>query len=124
MENYFENDFDIQVDDYRVFCDDGWLEYSLDDDSAVIMAIDVSCPGIGIGTALVREFERMALAENCITVSVPVSLTSGAISFWSKIGYKPVSDEDEQRMDEIINSDDFDPDDDSQGVIEFEKILV
>ncbi|MDR3268702.1 MAG: hypothetical protein LBT83_06510 [Tannerella sp.] len=118
-----DDNLNVQIDDYRVFCQYGELEYSFDEDTAIVNEISVYAKRSGIGTMLVEEFEKLACNESCRNVIVPASLSSEALSFWKSLGYKPMTVYDKRKMNRIIRSDSYPKWNDSQGVIELQKQL-
>jgi GNAT superfamily N-acetyltransferase len=118
------DNLNISMDDWRIFCDNGCLEYELDSDkTAVVMAINVHRKRTGTGTALLQSFEQMAQSEGCNLISVPVSLSSEAISFWLSMGYKLANKQDKRKMDKILKSDYYCSRNDSQGILTMEKVF-
>ena len=117
------DDADFDVSDWRITygcCSE--LEYEIDGVSAIVHSINATPSGCGIGTALCRKFENLAVDAGCEIISVPVSLTSEAVSFWKAMGYDLQNKQERRKMSKITE-DDYELHDDVQGVIVLEKIL-
>jgi len=114
---------DFEVSDWKItygHCSE--LEYEIDGVSAVVHSINATPSGRGIGTALCRKFEKMAVDAGCKVISVPVSLTSEALCFWSAMGYESQNKRDCRKMNWVIEHD-REPRNEEQGVIVLEKRL-
>ena len=117
------DDADFDVSDWRITygcCSE--LEYEIDGVSAIVHSINATPSGCGIGTALCRKFENLAVDAGCEIISVPVSLTFEAVSFWKAMGYDLQNKQEQRKMSKIIEHD-YELCDDTQGVIVLEKIL-
>jgi GNAT superfamily N-acetyltransferase len=118
------HNINIQITDSKISCEFGILDYSFDDDIAIVNAISVNVKRNGIGSALLQTFENMAIEEGCNIVVVPASLSAEALLFWKYSGYKAAYSCDKKRMNKIINSEYYPTWNDPQGVIELEKQLI
>ncbi|MDR0542083.1 MAG: GNAT family N-acetyltransferase [Dysgonamonadaceae bacterium] len=119
------DDFNVTIEDWRIFCDGGCLEYAMEEgDSAEIMSIDVHWKRQGIGTELVKTFENLAKSQGYKLVCVPVSLSSEAILFWLSMGYILSDKRDKRKMNKILMSDNYNSCDDGQGVLAMEKQII
>lgn len=99
----YEETLEYTITDCKIFCDYGTLDYDIDGESAIVMAISVYRTGEGVGRKLVELFEDVALKENAKFAVVPASPTKEAVSFWKKMKYKPSGDDDKYWARRIVN---------------------
>jgi len=116
-------DTDFEVSDWAISygCCSA-LEYEIDGDSATVHSINAQPSGYGIGRALCRKFEKIAVDAGCEIIFVPASLSSEALGFWTAMGYDAENKRDCRRVKRIIEhgcNSYADP----QGVIVLEKKL-
>ena len=117
------DDADFEVSDWKItYGHYSELEYEIDGVSATVHSINAAPCGRGIGTALCRKFETLAVDADCKIISVPVSLTSEALCFWIAMGYDLQNKRERRKMNWVI-AHNREPHDEMQGVIVLEKRL-
>lgn len=114
---------DITITEEKILCEHGVLEYSFDNDVAIVNSLSVYVKRNGIGTRLVNRFELLALENALKDIEVPASPTKEAILFWNSLGYKPVTKDDKYWYKKIIISDKDDEWDTPQGIVVLNKQL-
>ena len=114
---------EITIDDDKIHCDFGTLEYSIDEYGATVHSINVNLKRCGVGTKLVETFENLSEKFGFTSIDVPASPTKEAILFWKSLGYKPASSDDKYWVNKIIRSRKDGYWDTLQGVVVMEKNL-
>jgi N-acetylglutamate synthase-like GNAT family acetyltransferase len=107
MEFYIDtekSELSCTITEEKIFCDYGELEFSLDEDVAIVNSISVYLKRHGIGKRLVKEFEILARQNDLKTIEVPASPTKEAILFWKSLGFKPTFDGDKYLVNKIVHS--------------------
>ena len=115
---------DFEVSDWKItygYC--SALEYDIEGETATVHSINASPGGCGIGRALCQKFEKMATDTGCNFAIVPSSLTAETVGFWVAMGYDVENKRDRRRMKKIMD-DNYDLDNDMQGVIVLAKKLI
>lgn len=99
---------DIKVDEenYLLRCEKGQLDFSLDEETISISQIFASEERQGIGSALVARLEKFAVERRLKNIVAPVTPSKQALSFWLKMGYEYVWQEDKIWEDEILGNQD------------------
>ncbi|HRN26436.1 MAG: hypothetical protein IT276_08775 [Ignavibacteriaceae bacterium] len=126
MEILFDTEkleLNITVTEERIFCEYGFLEFSLDEDVVIVNSLSVYLKRSGIGTSLVKEFETLAYQKGFLSIEVPASPTREAILFWKNLGYKPAFNEDKYWANKIIRSNRETAWDTLSGVVTLKKQL-
>jgi glutamine phosphoribosylpyrophosphate amidotransferase len=121
METLFdieEIEMEFTTTEDNITCDHGKLEYYFDNDGAVVNSISVYLKRNGIGTKLVKEFEKLVKQNGLKIIEVPASPTKEAILFWKSLGYIP---EDKYRANKIVRSSRETAWDTPQGVVVMTK---
>ena len=121
METLFdieEIEMEFTTTEDNITCDQGKLEYYFDNDGAVVNSISVYLKRNGIGTKLVKEFEKLVKQNGLKIIEVPASPTKEAILFWKSLGYKP---EDKYWANKIVRSSRETAWDTPQGVVVMTK---
>lgn len=113
-----EQEMEFTITEERITCDYGKLEYYLDNDGAVVNSISVYLKRNGIGTKLVKEFEKLVQQNELKIIEVPASPTKEAILFWKSLGYLP---EDKYWANKIVRSNKETAWDTPQGVVVMTK---
>lgn len=114
---------DTTITEEKVFCECGSLEFSFDEDVAIVNSLSVYSKRSGIGTNLVKEFETLAYQKGFLSIEVPASPTREAILFWKSLGYKPAFNEDKYWANKIIRSNKETALDTLSGVVTLRKQL-
>lgn len=99
-----EIETNILITEESVSCEYGKLDFSFDENTAIINAISVYSKRRGIGTRLVNTFEMLVQEKELTFIEVPASPTKEAISFWKSLGFKPSLDEDKYWVKRIMRS--------------------
>jgi GNAT superfamily N-acetyltransferase len=99
---------DIEVDEENCLlkCQNGRLDFSLDEETISVFQIFASEERQGIGSSLVTRLEGFAVERRLKNVVVPVTPSKQALSFWLKMGYEYVWQEDKILGDEILGNQD------------------
>jgi len=99
---------DIKVDEKNCVleCQNGRLDFFLDEETISISQIFASEERQGIGSSLVTRLEKFAVERRLKDIIVPVTPSKQALSFWLKIGYEYVWQEDKILGDEILGNED------------------
>jgi len=111
------------ISENEICCDQGKLEFSFEDDAAIINSLSVYSKRSRIGTKLVSKFENIAFENELKIIEVPASPTKEAILFWRSLGFKPSIEDDKYWAKRIICSDKDDSWDVPQGVVVMKKML-
>ena len=117
METHFdieELEMGFTITEEKISCSHGKLEYYFDGDEAIVNSISVFLKRNGIGTKLVKEFERLVKQNGLKIIEVPASPTKEAILFWKSLGYIP---EDKYWANKIVRSNKETAWDTPQGVV-------
>lgn len=115
---------DIEVDEKNCVlkCQNGRLDFALDEEAISIFQIFASGERQGIGSSLVARLEKLAAQRKLKTIVVPATPSKQALSFWLKMGYEYVWQEDRILGDEILgNQDSRSIVDTDSGIILFNK---
>ena len=120
FEEYKET-MEYSITEDKIFCDYGTLDYEVDGEDAIVLAISVYRTGQGIGRKLVELFEDVVFKENALSAVVPATPSKEAISFWKKMKYKPSTDDDKYWARRITQSWKESTWDTPQGVVVMEK---
>jgi len=99
---------DIKVDEKNCLleCQNGRLDFTLEEETISIFQIFASEERQGVGSSLVTRLEEFAVERRLKNVIVPVTPSKQALSFWLKMGYEYVWQEDKILGDEILGNQD------------------
>jgi len=99
---------DIEVDgkSYVLKCQNGRLDFALEEEAISIFQIFAAEERQGIGSSLVARLEKFAAQRRLENIVVPVTPSKQALSFWLKMGYEYVWQEDRILGDEILGNQD------------------
>jgi hypothetical protein len=111
------------ISENEICCDQGKLEFSFEDDAAIINSLNVYSKRNHIGTKLVSKIENVAFENALKIIEVPVSPTKEAILFWQSLGFKPSMKDDKYWAKRIIRTNKDDSGDILQGVVVMKKML-
>ncbi|MCX6260672.1 MAG: hypothetical protein NTY95_07530 [Bacteroidia bacterium] len=92
------------ITEEKILCEYGELEFSFDEDTAIVNSISVYLKRNRVGARLVNKFEILAQQSKLKRIEVPASPTKEAILFWKSIGYKPSSEDDNYWINKIGRS--------------------
>lgn len=100
---------DIKVDERNCLlkCENGRLDFALDEETISIFQIFTSEERQGVGSSLVARLEKFAVERRLKSIVVPATPSKQALSFWLKMGYEYVWQEDKIRGDEILGNQDY-----------------
>jgi len=87
-------------------CQNGGLDFSLDEETISVFQVFASEERQGIGSSLVTRLEKFAVERRLKNIVVPVTPSKQALSFWLKMGYEYVWQEDKILGDEILRNQD------------------
>jgi N-acetylglutamate synthase-like GNAT family acetyltransferase len=113
----------FSINENEIYCDQGKLEFSFEDDAVIINSLSVYSKRNHIGTKLVGKLENVAFENELKIIEVPASPTKEAILFWRSLGFKPSIKDDKYWVKRIIRSDKDDSWDIPQGVVVMKKML-
>ena len=113
----------FSINENEIYCDQGKLEFSFEDDAAIIISLSVYSKRNHIGTKLVGKLENFAVENELKIIEVPASPTKEAILFWRSLGFKPSIKDDKYWLKRIIRTDKDDSWDIPQGVVVMKKML-
>jgi len=97
---------DVEVDERNCLlkCEDGRLDFTLDEETISVFQVSASKERQGIGSSLVMRLEKFAAERRLKNIIVPVTPSNQALSFWLKMGYEYVWQEDRILGDEILKN--------------------
>ena len=116
-----EIETNILITEESVSCEYGKLNFSFDENTAIINAISVYSKRRGVGTRLVNTFEMLVQEKKLTSIEVPAFPTKEAVSFWKSLGYRPSFEEDRYWAKRIIRSAKDNSWDIPQGVVVMNK---
>jgi GNAT superfamily N-acetyltransferase len=98
----------IKVDEKNCLleCKNGQLDFSLDEETISVFQIFALEEQQGIGSSLVARLEEFAVERGLKSIIVPVTPSKQALSFWLRMGYEYVWQEDKILGDEILRNQD------------------
>jgi hypothetical protein len=124
MNDYqMEKPIKFTISEDKIFCDYGTLDYSFDENGAIVNSISVYNTRQGIGKKLVELFEDITKQANLGFIEVPVSPNKEAILFWKSLGYKPSSEDAKYWTKKILGRRKEGSLETIQGVVVMEKVL-
>jgi GNAT superfamily N-acetyltransferase len=99
---------DIKMDEknHVLECQKGRLDFCVDEETISIFQIVASEERQGFGSSLVTRLEEFAVERRLKEIVVPVTPSKQALSFWLKMGYEYVWQEDRILGDEILGNQD------------------
>jgi GNAT superfamily N-acetyltransferase len=99
---------DVEVDERNCLlkCENGRLDFTLDEETISVFQVFASEERQGIGSSLVTRLEKFASERRLKNIIVPVTPSKQALSFWLKMGYEYVWQEDKIWGDEILKNQD------------------
>ena len=97
---------EVKGEDYTLKNTFGEINFTVDEDGISVFGVFVSKKRRGIGTSLVKELEKFALANELQRIYVPATPSREAITFWLKLGYHYVSPEDKIIGDDLMKYED------------------
>ena len=100
---------DIKVDEKNCLleCQNGRLDFTLEEETISIFQIFASEERQGIGSSLVTRLEKFASERKAKNIIVPVTPSRQALSFWLKMGYGYIWQEDKILGDAILRNQDW-----------------
>lgn len=114
-------EINFTITEEKIFCEYGKMEYSFDDDCAIVNSLSVYLLRSRVGTRLVNELEKLARVNKLNIITVPVSPTKEAVLFWRSLGFTASSEDDKYWTNKIVRSNKENAWDTQQGVIIMSK---